>query len=215
MLHKASTTHLAYLKNAVTLYLTQYCADALNPTLTGRMPHADDMSHITNLLYVLQHEVDTFEFLSHVREIADYCKYVLYPDPLYHHEDWGERRQILLKSVELMYYVFCIGFADICCTMNGNPSIIDENRNALQHLMEIHLTDSSWRHVVLKRYPRLFEWINLSFLDWVNGLEEIYPVFTRAQYSPVVQFQDPGWQTYEETYPVMCMTLPQWEGEVH
>jgi hypothetical protein len=77
----------------------------------------------------------------------------------------GERTRRLMTSMMMLYHVYCLGFVDLCCTMKGDPSIIDPNVHAPSQILDIE-------HSVLK-YKRLSCWVTQSCVDWKHALNEI------------------------------------------
>ena len=213
MLREASTENIQYLKDATIFHCMHYCAQAVDPDLSGPMVHHHVIRDIENYSWSVQSETDPLIVIDMIRHIANDCYMGANRDPRYH-RDWGERKQILLKTTKMIYSIFCLGFADICCTMKGGLSIIDPNASALAQILNINWSRTSNPRIQVEKYPRLLNWVDQTCDNWEEGLESICDVYRRAAYSRVVYNEIPGWEYYKQTYPVMCMTQPGWEEDV-
>jgi hypothetical protein len=78
-----------------------------------------------------------------------------------------------LTSTRSLYYIYVLGVIDMCCTMDGGSTVIDQDYNAEHQLYLIER--------VIENYPKLSAWLEVSLEDWKRG--EIMSYRMRTQTS--------------------------------
>jgi hypothetical protein len=68
----------------------------------------------------------------------------------------------LMRSARTLYLVLVIGFVDICCTMDGGSTIIDQMCDPEPQLNCISEG--------ITQYPHLLDWVEMSIEDWQQGM---------------------------------------------
>jgi hypothetical protein len=66
-----------------------------------------------------------------------------------------------LTSTRNLYNIYVLGIVDMCCTMDGGSTVINQNYNVEP---QIYLID---RHI--QHYPKLLDWVHKSTEDWEEG----------------------------------------------
>jgi hypothetical protein len=162
-----STTHMQYLKDSAMVPLKKLLTDALDPKIQGDMMDASNVEDLRERGDEMMSENDPQELANIMRAIVSMYQY--YVDP-----DGGDRTRFMMGSMAHLYYVYCLAFTDVCCTMMGYPSVINSKMTALgqiNELVRISLTDGS-KHPVLN-HKRLSFWLNKSCIDWMDSLDYI------------------------------------------
>jgi hypothetical protein len=159
-MYPASTTHMQYLKDSAMIPLNRVCRDALDPKFGHVTMDASNVLEIRKIGEMMMSTDNLFDLLDLIRESV--LRYVRMD-----FED-GERTRRFMTSMMMLYHVYCLGFVDVCCTMNGDPSVIDPNSHAPSQILDIE-------HSVLK-YTRLSHWVTQSCVDWKKALNEISEV---------------------------------------
>ena len=78
-----------------------------------------------------------------------------------HSVDEEELPPHFLASARNLYHTYVLGVVDICCTMDGGSTVIDQNYN-----VEPQLYHMARR---IDKYPHLLDWVQQSTQDWERG----------------------------------------------
>jgi hypothetical protein len=167
-LDSPSTRHMQYLKDSAIVALKQFCKEARDPKLTGPILSEDDVTDIQDLGEQIITEQDPLVLIDIIRGTA--CRCELYVDP-----DGGERTRHLLGNIATIYYVFALGFVDLCCTMNRGPSIINDTTTAAPQVLCTNKDVSI--------YPRLVVWMKKNGGDWMDALEDFSGIYAENDYN--------------------------------
>jgi hypothetical protein len=169
--------HMQYLKNQAILELKCFGKEALDPKLSGPMLDPGNVEESDRMCDQIMSATDPIKLIDTIRIAATRCG--AYVDA----GGGGQRARCMLGSIGIVHYVFCLGFASICCTMNDGISIINECIPVQGHTLYIRR--------FVSRYPRLSRWVKLSGEDWMQAQDDIDGVYrignTRGQngsYSP-------------------------------
>ena len=156
---------MQYLKKEVMKSLVIFCEDAVDPRLSGPMLDLKYVQDMYDRGETIMSEKDPLELMDSIRAVV--VMYDMYVDP-----DGGQRTQFMMGSIAKIYFVFCLGFASICCTMNGRSSIINENTPSVGQILDINQ--------FVSEYPRLSNWVKLSGENWMEAFDEISGVYRNA-----------------------------------
>jgi hypothetical protein len=167
-LDQPSTRHMNYLKDSAIVALKQFCKEARDPKFDSPPLCEDDVAEMEDMGKQIKMEPDPLELLDLIRGAVK--RYEIYIDP-----DGGERTRHLMGSIAMIYYVFALGFVDMCCTMNGGHSIIDDTTTAAPQVVCINEDVS--------KYPRLVGWMKKNGDDWMDALETIDNIHAYRDYN--------------------------------
>ena len=135
-----------------------------------------DMDIINNIRRLLQKMLDAAAINSDPRVVLCSIPGILnWMKALAWCFDGEELPPSLSSSTRLLYYVYVLGVVDVCCTMDGGNTKIDQNYNVEPQL---YLID-----ILLKEYPHLLDWVRQSTQDWEEGEEMSYIRKTDPKYS--------------------------------
>jgi hypothetical protein len=163
-LEQPSTVNLYFLVVTATCAVEDFCKNALNPEQGGRIPDVPSIDKLGNMKWKMLHASKSFELLDLIRkttiymcEIADECK-----------RNGGSQRRVdsMMTVAEELYKVFVLGFADICCTMDGGDTLIDQG---LRRFDQIGLPCTE---KAIAKYPHLSDWVKLCNCEkWEEGMD--------------------------------------------
>ena len=92
------------------------------------------------------------------------------------HKVWDIKN--LIRSNRDLYYVYVVGFVDICITMDGGNTKIDQ-------MCEVELqVNGITNHI--KKYPHLLDWVETSIEDWEEGLEMCIALQKNQKYNGMI-----------------------------
>ena len=164
--------HTNYLKVAATEWCTSFITDAESSKFRDPMVDSECMKGIREDLITLNSETYPIQVIDIIRFIVEMCYHSVTRDPLYH-PDLGQRKVWLLRHISMIYDVFCLGFADMCCTMNDERSIIDESQTVVEQIAEFKQARGTIRTDIVAKYPEVLSWVKLCGRNWVQGFEYI------------------------------------------
>jgi hypothetical protein len=156
-LEPPSTVNMQYLIAQAFLPIQEFCEDALALNLSNTVI---DMEEEIEGIRKLQHKIidatspvlliGSISATAHrMSGIANYCV------------ESGTGTD-LMTSARNLYLVLVIGFVDICCTMDGGSTIIDQMCDPEPQLNCIS--------GCITQYPHLLDWVEMSIKDWKKGM---------------------------------------------
>jgi hypothetical protein len=165
-LEKPSTLNLYFLIVKAIRVIEKFCETAVNPELPGAMPDIasiDVLRDKKSLIVAASNSLTLLGIIrsatTHMRQIVDTCKRL------------GVRRECdrvacMMLDVPLLYKVFVLGFADICCTMDGGDTLIN------QEFILLDQNDWPCMYKAISKYPHLSDWVKLCNGEkWENGMD--------------------------------------------
>ena len=84
----------------------------------------------------------------------------------------------LIRSNRDLYYVYVVGFVDICITMDGGNTKIDQ-------MCEVELQVKGITNRI-KQYPHMLNWVETSIEDWDEGLEMCIAIQQNPKYNGMI-----------------------------
>ena len=110
----------------------------------------------------------------------------------------------LIRSNRDLYYVYVVGFADICITMGGGNTKIDKMSEIETQVKAI--TNS------IKQYPHLLNWVETSIDDWHEGLELCIVLQNSQEYDGMIS---QVWYMLSPRKDSTLKSLTKYEEEGH
>jgi hypothetical protein len=163
-LEQTSQANLYFLVVTATCEVENFCKLAVSPDFPGAMPDLPSIDTLGNLRWKMLRASKSFELLDLVRhttiymcEIANKCN-----------RDGGSQCRVdyMMTVAGELYKVFVLGFADICCTMDGGDTLIDQG---LRRFDQIGFPSTE---KAISKYPHLSDWVKLcNGENWKRGMD--------------------------------------------
>ena len=169
-----SDSSMQYLKDATVEHLQCFCKNASDPELSGLLVDDAIVFAIHNTCECIQTENDPLKLLQIIHRVV--TVYPMYsdidgPEPTTEHL---QRKRVMLNNLKTIYFLFCLGFTEICVRMECDMSILNQDTVTNPELM----FTNKWLPADL--CPRLSSWLEKSGSKWMEGMVEISDVYSKA-----------------------------------
>jgi hypothetical protein len=166
-----SRANTQYLLNEAKIQINKFLMDASALSKVNNEVEQDDIDHIHELqqkmLHTAESDTDPGVVVFTIPAIINWMMAIA------ESVDPDEIPVYFLTSTRSLYYIYVLGVIDMCCTMDGGSTVIDQDYNAEHQLYLIER--------VIENYPKLSAWLEVSLEDWKRG--EIMSYRMRTQTS--------------------------------
>ena len=166
-----SRANTQYLLNEAKIQINKFLMDAIALSKVNNEVEQDDIDHIHELqqkmLHTAESDTDPGVVVFAIPLIINWMMAIA------ESVDPDEIPVDFLTSTRSLYYIYVLGVIDMCCTMDGGSTVIDQDYNAEHQLYLIER--------VIEDYPKLSAWLEVSLEDWKRG--EIMSYRMRTQTS--------------------------------
>jgi hypothetical protein len=166
-----SRANTQYLLNEAKIQINKFLMDASALSEVNNEVEQDDIDHIHELqqkmLHTAESDTDPGVVVFTIPAIINWMMAIA------ESVDPDEIPVYFLTSTRSLYYIYVLGVIDMCCTMDGGSTVIDQDYNAEHQLYLIER--------VIENYPKLSAWLEVSLEDWKRG--EIMSYRMRTQTS--------------------------------
>ena len=164
---------MQYILHEACRHIEDFCNDTLS-FYTSESP-VDTMRYtmgIRNARDKIVNSTSPFMLLNRISTVASEMKLVT--EALHKVGDIKN----LIRSNRDLYYVYVVGFVDICITMDGGNTKIDQVRE-----VELQVKGIT-NHI--KQYPHLLDWVETSIENWEEGLEMCISLQKNQKYNGMI-----------------------------
>ena len=154
-----SRANTQYLLNEAKIQINKFLMDATALSKVNNEVEQDDIDHIHELqqkmLHTAESDTDPGVVVFTIPAIINWMMAIA------ESVDPDEIPVDFLTSTRSLYYIYVLGVIDMCCTMDGGNTVIDQDYNAEHQLYLIER--------VIENYPKLSAWLEVSLEDWKRG----------------------------------------------